>query len=102
MARPDERPRTYGSGRVYAERGCDTVLSRYNPSPICSLHSHGWSVRPRPVARHIRTGPELIGTCPNPLCGAEFVTTNPAKRYCCDRCRMQAFQAQRTRSRQAA
>ena len=31
--------------------------------------------------------------CAFELCGREFVTTNPAKKYCSDGCRMKAFQA---------
>ena len=92
MASPDERPRTYGGGRICTAEGCDTVLSSYNPSSVCCLHSQGWTVRRRSIERRVVGRPELVGTCLNPQCGAEFVTTNPAKKYCCDRCRMQAFQ----------
>ena len=102
MASPEERPQTYGSGRVCAVEGCSTVLSRYNPSPICCLHSHGWASRRTPLARNRSRLPELVGTCQNPRCGAEFATTNPAKRYCCDRCRMQNFQRRATAERRAA
>ena len=92
MANPDDRPRTYGAGRVCAADGCDTVLSSYNPSSVCCLHSQGWTLHRRSVERHAAGRPELVGTCQNPHCGQPFVTTNPAKKYCCDRCRMQAFQ----------
>jgi hypothetical protein len=99
MASQDERPRTYGTGRVRAVEGCSTVLSSYNPSALCCLHNRDWTVRPRPVERHTEGLTELIGTCQNPLCGAEFVTTNPAKKYCDSRCRMQAFQRRLTAER---
>ena len=92
MANPDDRPRTYGAGRVCAADGCDTVLSSYNPSSVCCLHSQGWTLHRGSVERHAAGRPELIGACQNPHCGQPFVTTNPAKKYCCDRCRMQAFQ----------
>jgi hypothetical protein len=92
MANPDERPRTYGAGRVCTADGCDTVLSSYNPSSVCCLHNQGWTVHRRSIERHAAGRPELVGTCRNPQCGQPFVTTNPAKKYCCDRCRMQAFQ----------
>jgi hypothetical protein len=29
---------TYGTGRLCREPGCETVLSRYNEHPKCSLH----------------------------------------------------------------
>lgn len=92
MANPDERPRTYGAGRVCTADGCDTVLSSYNPSSVCCLHAQGWTVSRRSIERHVAGRPELVGTCQNPRCGQVFVTANRAKKYCCDRCRMQAFQ----------
>jgi len=92
MANADERPRTYGGGRICTADGCETVLSSYNPSSVCCLHSQGWTTRRRSIERRVAGRPELVGTCLNPQCGAAFVTTNPAKKYCCDRCRMQAFQ----------
>lgn len=92
MANPDERPRTYGAGRVCTADGCDTVLSSYNPSTVCCLHSQGWTIHRRSVERHAPGRPKLVGTCQNSRCSQPFVTTNPAKKYCCDRCRMQAFQ----------
>jgi hypothetical protein len=30
--------RTYRAGRICLAEGCTTVLSIYNPSPLCSLH----------------------------------------------------------------
>jgi hypothetical protein len=93
LASADERPRTYGAGRVCATEGCSTVLSSYNPSTVCCLHSQGWTVRRSSVERRVHERPEIVGTCQNAQCATEFVTTNPAKKYCSDRCRMQAFQA---------
>jgi hypothetical protein len=102
LASADERPRTYGAGRVCATDGCGTVLSSYNPSAVCCLHSQGWTVRRGPAERRVHERPELVGTCHNAQCGAEFVTTNPAKKYCSDRCRMQAFQHRATAQRSGA
>jgi hypothetical protein len=93
QASADQRPRTYGAGRVCATEGCGTVLSSYNPSAVCCLHSQGWTVKRSSVERRVRERPELVESCQNAQCGTEFVTTNPAKKYCSDRCRMQAFQA---------
>ena len=100
--RPDEecllgeRPRTWGHGRVCAAADCGTVLSRYNPSGLCSLHSEGWRVSCEKPRRHYREREELQRSCANEGCGREFVTTNPAKKFCSDRCRMQAFQVRKT------
>lgn len=100
--RPDEecllgeRPRTWGSGRVCATPGCGTVLSSYNPSALCSLHSAGWRVGSQKTHRHYREREELQRRCANECCNREFATTNPARKFCSDRCRMQAFQARRS------
>lgn len=92
----DEKgPRSHGAGRVCASEGCTTVLSRYNPSAVCCLHDGGWAGRDEDGGTSRRRSlplPEIIGTCLNPRCQAEFVTTNQTKKYCSDRCRMQAFQ----------
>jgi hypothetical protein len=32
---------THGTGRYCCAEGCDTLLSRYNPNPVCSAHG-GW------------------------------------------------------------
>ena len=82
--------KTYGAARTCAVPGCGTLLSRYNPSELCCLH-HGWAQAPPPA--RVRVAREAqIRTCQNSRCGREFATGNPAKKYCCDRCRMQAFQ----------
>lgn len=104
MAKPDERPRTYGAGRVCSAEGCQTILSSYNPSAVCCLHSHSWAVSPNSSRHHREDRRVLVVNCQNPECRAEFATSNPAKKYCNDRCRMQAFQRRTTaeRSRAAA
>ena len=98
----ERRPRSFAPGRQCAVEGCNTLLSRYNPSDVCCLH-HGWA-REYPPSRSHKGREELTCSCQNPRCAREFVTTNPAKKYCCDRCRMQAFQGRVTaeRSRGAA
>lgn len=94
IATCDEGPASHGLGRVCAAEGCTTVLSRYNPSGVCCQHSHGWVAdEVDGVGRQPR--PELIGNCLNPRCQAEFVTANAAKKFCSNRCRMQAFQLRR-------
>lgn len=80
-----ERVRTYTAGRVCAADGCLTVLSIYNPSRYCGLHSapDRVSARRKPLRPLRRCG------CGH--CGTEFETTNPVRKYCSDRCRMAAF-----------
>jgi len=38
--RISDRIKAYGSGRICEVRGCDTVLSTYNPAHFCSVHDH--------------------------------------------------------------
>ena len=102
MAKPEERPTTYGCGRACSAEGCETVLSNYNPSSLCCLHNQGWAMRRRSARHHRDDRPVLVGNCQNPGCGTEFVTTNPAKKYCSDRCRMQAFQRRAVAERSQA
>ena len=90
-ARLDEIPKTYGSGRICAADGCRTILSRYNPSSVCCLHGLGWSVREVASARRSQALPEIDRACQNPQCAILFVTTNPSKKYCSDRCRVKAY-----------
>ena len=87
------RTRTYGSGRVCVIDGCDTLLSAYNPSSVCALHGGSWQVNYRHTTRKTRHREELPRSCAYEPCGHEFVTANPAKKYCSDACRMKAFQA---------
>ena len=100
-ASAEERLTTYGSGRVCAADGCSTVLSSYNPSQYCCLHGHGWA-GDRSEQRQYRARPELTRSCANPSCGREFLTTNPHRKYCSDRCRMRAFQQRLTLERREA
>jgi hypothetical protein len=44
--RMSDRIAAFGGGRVCETPGCDTVLSKYNPAPYCSLHD--------PLSRHVR------------------------------------------------
>lgn len=34
------KQKTYPSGRVCSEEGCNTILSVYNPEEFCSLHEN--------------------------------------------------------------
>jgi hypothetical protein len=98
----DGGPRTYGAGRRCAADGCDTILSSYNPSALCSLHAGGWDERPPREPRHSCTRPEQTRRCANALCSVEFTTANPSRVYCSDRCRMKAFQLRLARQRRRA
>ena len=85
------KTKTYGAGRICMVDGCGTRLSAYNPSSVCALHG-GWQEDiTAPAQGHAARGDHA------PLrfeqCGREFITTNPAKKYCSDACRMKAFQA---------
>jgi hypothetical protein len=79
----------YGRGRVCAAAACATILSSYNPSTYCSLHGAGHE--DGPVERPGTVRPEKEHVCRNSSCGARFSTPNPHRRYCSDRCRMEAF-----------
>ena len=96
------RTKTYGQGRVCVVDGCDTLLSAYNPSGVCALHGGGWKEGNKHAARRQRPREEATRYCSFEACGREFVTSNPAKKYCSDACRMRAFQARGVASRQAA
>jgi hypothetical protein len=91
--------KTYGSGRVCRVEGCGTLLSAYNPSSICALHSGGWKDELKRTTRRQRPREEMTRYCSFEPCGREFVTSNPAKKYCSDACRMRAFQARVVASR---
>lgn len=73
--------------------GCGTRLSAYNPSLVCALHGGGWQDDLHRNTRKARHREELTRSCAFEPCGREFVTANPAKKYCSDACRMKAFQA---------
>lgn len=79
------RVHSYQSGRICAHGDCDTILSVYNPSKYCTVHSRctlGGRTRamPRPITE-VACG----------HCGSVFQTANPARKFCSDRCRMAAF-----------
>ena len=101
-AEREQAPPTYGSGRVCAASGCGTVLSSYNPSPVCCLHKGGWAEEERVFSHCASPRPELVMICANDRCGIEFITTNPARKFCSDRCRMAAFQARKADERRQA
>ena len=84
--------RSFGGGRVCVAGDCATILSAYNPSSWCAVHG-----RLSPQARRGRQAvrPTDSRTCANPACGAAFETTNQARRFCSDRCRMAAFSRRR-------
>jgi len=96
------RTKTYGQGRVCVVENCDTLLSAYNPSGVCALHGGGWRDELKRATRKQRLREEATRYCSFSACGREFVTSNPAKKYCSDACRMRAFQARIVASRQAA
>ena len=87
------KTKTYGFGRVCEVEGCNTRLSAYNPSNVCALHSGSWEDDLRHVGRRFAQREEVTRRCAYENCSREFTTTNPAKKYCCDACRMKAFQA---------
>jgi hypothetical protein len=81
------RPRTWQGGRTCAIDGCGTVLSIYNSSRFCSLHT----VEVRVAERRKPDRAVRLVACAH--CGQEFETKNPARRYCSDHCRMAAYTA---------
>ena len=79
------RVRSYHSGRICAHAACDTILSIYNPSKYCTVHATiAANGRRRGLSRRVR---EVA--CEH--CGTQFATSNEARKYCSDRCRMAAF-----------
>lgn len=87
------KTRTYGTGRTCAIENCGTLLSAYNPSAICALHDGAWREAGRASPRRAATRHEITRSCAFERCSREFTTTNVAKKYCSDSCRMKAFQA---------
>jgi hypothetical protein len=87
------KTRTYGIGRICIIDGCGTRLSAYNPSSVCALHGGAWQDDYHRSARKASRREEITRRCAFEPCGREFTTTNPAKKYCSDACRMKAFQA---------
>ncbi|NLE22137.1 MAG: hypothetical protein GX624_05080 [Actinobacteria bacterium] len=93
------KTRTYGAGRICKVDGCGTRLSAYNPSSVCALHGGAWREDLQRTARRAAQREEISRRCAFDRCGREFTTTNPAKKYCSDACRMKAFQARMVESR---
>lgn len=93
------RTKTYGTGRICRVAECGTVLSAYNPSSVCALHSGAWQEGVQRSARKASQREEVTRRCAFEPCSREFTTGNPAKKYCCDACRMKAFQARVMASR---
>ncbi|MCX6373135.1 MAG: hypothetical protein NTX16_08640 [Actinobacteria bacterium] len=87
------KTRTYGVGRICIVDGCGTLLSAYNPSSVCALHGASWEDDFLRDARKSSRRQEFSCRCAFEPCGREFMTTNSAKKYCTDSCRMKAFQA---------
>ena len=87
------KTRTYGLGRICVMDGCGTRLSAYNPSNVCALHNGAWQDDAQRISRQADRRDEITRRCAYEDCGREFTTTNPAKKYCSDACRMRAFQA---------
>jgi hypothetical protein len=94
------RVRTYQSGRVCIVDGCCTRLSMYNPSPTCAVHTAIWRASLRKAQEAAPRREPETRRCAHEPCGREFVTTNPARKYCSDACRMRAFQARTVAARQ--
>ncbi len=95
------RTRTYQAGRTCSFPGCTTRLSVYNPSSTCACHAEAARAsRKRACDQPLRREPETRACAFEP-CSREFVTANPARKYCSDACRMRAFQ-QRTASARRA
>jgi hypothetical protein len=93
------KTKTYGAGRICMVDGCGTRLSAYNPSSVCALHGGAWQDDYRRTTRKATQREEITRHCTFEQCGREFTTTNPAKKYCSDACRMKAFQARVMESR---
>lgn len=93
LAEGMSKTRTYGVGRTCMVDGCGTRLSAYNPSRTCALHDGLWQEDYHRSSRRTSQREEIARRCSFEPCGREFSTTNPAKRYCSDACRMKAFQA---------
>jgi hypothetical protein len=93
------KTKTYGVGRICMVDGCGTRLSAYNPSGVCALHGGAWQDEYHRTTRKATHREEITRHCLFGQCGREFTTTNPAKKYCSDACRMRAFQARVMESR---
>jgi hypothetical protein len=83
----------FGRGRICAAAGCGTILSVYNPSSCCVVHDEGQVSSRPPTSRDDR--PSEARICGNPACRSWFESPNPKRRFCSDRCRLQAFNSRR-------
>jgi hypothetical protein len=64
----------------------------YNRSSFCSVH---WQLDPA-LGRRLEPHPQkevLHRDCAFAGCGKPFVTTNPARKYCSNACRLRAHHA---------
>ena len=87
-----EPPRTYERARVCAAPDCSTKLSMYNRSAFCSVH---WQLDPA-LGRRLDLHPQkevLHRRCAFDGCGRPFATSNPARKYCSNACRLRAHHA---------
>ena len=83
------RKATYDRGRICSVPGCATILSIYNAFALLRrARVEGRLGRGAPPCQ---PPPELV-TCARDGCDESFLTTNPARKYCSDRCRAKAFQ----------
>jgi hypothetical protein len=97
---PRSRPQTFGRGRVCQVDGCGTLLSIYNPAPFCAVHSR--CLRLTDAVAPAVTKPVIEVRCAYTGCGASFLTRNPRRVYCSDRCRHAAFELRHHGERRAA
>jgi len=93
------RARTYQAGRTCTVPECRTRLSVYNPSPTCAVHTELWRAGLRKSMESAARREPETRVCAYEPCAREFVTANPARKYCSDACRMRAFQARTSRAR---
>ena len=88
------KTKTYGTGRICVVDGCGTtpfgVQPRRASAPCTAAPGSDDFHR---AARKASQREEITRRCAFEPCGREFTTTNPAKKYCSDACRMKAFQA---------
>lgn len=91
----DPRP-GYGSGRVCTVEGCETRLSTYNPSDVCTLHPKGW----KPIFS-ISSGKRepKHRICANEDCQAPFVTYDDRRKYCSETCQAHSFEVSKEKAK---
>jgi len=102
MTRPGKpKPVTaFGHGRVCDANGCTTVLSKYNPTPYCVVHSERAATcrarRGRPAGSSMDHQTPAARQCAR--CEEWFDGTNPRRVYCSDHCRVMSFYARKRES----